>query len=310
VRIPHLSILVLATVAAVACSSSVKIPEGMVPSQAKAEADALMEDGNYARAGRYYEAIASDFPRTPEAGAAEWLMAEAAYRDGELKTAQEFYQEYYTSHPLENLGVLGERMYSIGVERFERGRGGLVGLGIFPTSERGLKALEWVTQKLPNGTRADDAYFFIGKARIRYYEFDEAVMNFDQILTRYPQSEWVHEARFLRGESYMAINRGPPYDRDSLLRARRDFREYIRIIERSEALRTEYADRLETAKARVAEVTERLGRKSVLIADFYRSQERFEAERLYLEAAAKRYPETEAGKEAAGRLAAPAPDAE
>jgi outer membrane protein assembly factor BamD (BamD/ComL family) len=282
----------------------------MPAAQAKAEADALMADGRYALAGRYYEAIVDSFPRTPEADAAEWLMAEAWFKDGDLKTAQEFYQDYYTSHPLENLGVLGERMYAIGVERFERGRGGIIGIGLFPTSERGIRALEWITQKLPNGTRADDAYFFIGKARMRAYGYDEAVLNFDQILTRYPQSEWTHEARFLRGQSYLLINRGPPYDRDSLLRARRDFEEYVRIIERSEALRTEYADRLEEAKALRAEATERLGRKNVLIADFYRSQERFEAERLYLEAAMKRYPETEAGKEAAERLAAPAPDTE
>jgi outer membrane protein assembly factor BamD (BamD/ComL family) len=308
VRIPGFPVLVLAVLFAGACSSSVKIPEGTAPSAAKAEADALFADGRYARAARYYEAIVSEFPRTPEADQAEWLAAEAWFQDDDLSTAQELYQDYYTSHPLSNLGTLGERMYTIGVERYERGRGGLVGLGIFSTSERGLKALEWITQKLPNGTRADDAFFFIGKARMGAWQFEEAVLNFDQILNRYPQSEWTHEARFLRAESFLRTNDGPDYDRESLLRAQRDFEDYIRIVERSEALRTEYADRLKEAKAMLLDTNERLAEKSIRIADFYRSQERFEAERIYLEAAARRYPTTEAGKAAADRLAAPAPE--
>jgi len=307
VRIPHLSVLVLAVAA---CSGSVTIPEGATPEEAKAKADAVMAEGDYSRAARYYEAIIDEFRRTPEADEAEWLVGEAYFMAGDLSTAQEYYQDYHTAHLLQNLGVLGERMYTIGVERYESGRGGLIGIGILPTSEKGIKALEWITQKLHNGTRADDAYFFIGKVRMDSYSFEDAVMNFDMILLDYPQSEWTHEARFLRGLSHLEINRGPPYDRTSLLRARRDFTEYIRIIERSEALRTEYADRVETAKARLAETNERLARKNLLIADFYRSQDRFRAERLYLESAEKRYPETEAGKEAAARLAPPAPDEE
>jgi outer membrane protein assembly factor BamD (BamD/ComL family) len=269
-----------------------------------------MADQQYGKAANYYEEIVSEFPRTPEADASEWLAAEAWFYADELGTAQELYQQYYTSHPLENLGLLGERMYAIGTERYERGRGGFIGLGIFPTSDRGLKALEWITQKLPNGTRADDAYFFIAKAKMSARMYDEAVLNFDQILTRYPQSEWTHEARFLRAQSYKGINQGPDYDRESLLRARRDLQEYIRIIEGREALRTEYADRLVDAKAMLAETEELLARKSVGIANFYRSQERFEAERLYLESAAKRFPDSEAGQEAATRLAPSAPEEE
>jgi len=311
VRIREACLIVVLLTAVAACkSTAVSIPDGASPADVKALADAAMQEGRYAKAARTYELISDDYPRTPEADQAEWLAAEAWYFAGELKLAQDYYQAFYDSHPLSNLGELGERMYDIGVQRFERGKGGIVGLGILSTSENGLKALSWITAKLPNGTRADDAYFFIGKARMSGYQFDEAVLNFDQILTRYPQSEWTHEARFLRALSYLEINRGPPYDRDSLLRSRRDFSEYVRIVERSEALRTEYADRVTEAKAHIAETNERLARKNVLIANFYESQERFEAERLYLENAKKRYPDTKSGQEAAARLGAHAPEEE
>ena len=294
-------LLVLAVVAA--CRSSAKVPEGATPDAVKAMADARMAEGDYPAAADLYDAVTDRFPRTPQADESEWLAAEAWFLDGDWSEAQDRYQSFFDSHPLVNLGALGERMYEIGVRRYERGKAGVLGIGLLPTSERGLKALQWITEKLPNGTRADDAFFFIGRARMASHLYDDAVLNFDQILAHYPQSEWTHEARYLRGLSYLAINRGPSYDKDSLVRARRDFSDYVRIIERSEALRTEYADRLEEAKARLSETNERLARKDLKIANFYRSQERFEGERLYLDDAATRYPETEAGREAAARLA-------
>ena len=268
----------------------------------KAIADAELGAENYAKAARTYEVLIDDYPRTPESDQAMWLAGECWYLDDDLSLAQEFYEEFHDAYPLTNLGELGERMWDIGTRRFERGKSGLAGMGIFTTSENGLRALTWLTEKLHNGSRGDDAYFFIGKARLQAYQFDDAVMNFTEILKDYPQSEWTHEARFLRGLSHLKLNRGAPYDRKALLFARRDFTDYIRVIERSEVLRTEYSDRLVDAKAYLSDINELLAEKNVLIADFYRGRERYSSERMYLEHATRKYPETDAGREAKERL--------
>ncbi|MEN8148411.1 MAG: outer membrane protein assembly factor BamD [Planctomycetota bacterium] len=301
---PYILLAVVAVAAAGCRTSPASIPHGATAAEVKAIADAELAAKNYPTAARTYELLIDDYPRTPEADAAWWLAAEAWYFNGDLKLAQESYEDFHDAFHLHNLGVLGERMYDIGVRRYERGKSGLAGLGIMKTSDSGLRALTWITEKLHNGSRADDAYFFVGRARLRGYEFDEAVLNFSQILDDYPQSEWTYEARFLRGIAYRRINRGAAYDLDSLILARADFAIYIRIIERSEALRTEYADRLADAKEQLEEIDGLLAAKSVLIADFYRGRERFSAERMYLEHASRRYPETEAGREAKDRLEA------
>jgi outer membrane protein assembly factor BamD (BamD/ComL family) len=303
VRLSIPLLLVVAGLFVAGCRTSpASIPDGATPAQIKAIADAELESGNYATAARTYELLMDDYPRTAEADEAAWLVAEAWFLDDDLPLAQEFYKEFHENYRYRNLGTLGERMWEIGTTRYERGKSGIVGLGILRTSESGLEALTWITEKLHNGARADDAYFFVGKARLRAFDYDDAVLNFSQLIKDYPQSEWRYEARFLRGLANLKINRGAAYDRQSLHRARADFSEYVRIVERNETLRKEYPDRLEQARAYLVDIDALLAEKNLLIADFYRGRERYEAERLYLENASRKYPETEAGREAKARL--------
>jgi len=284
------------------CQSSSPLPSDATPAEIRAEADARAEAGDHEVALDLYERLADDHPDAPEARDAEWFAAEMAYEDDRLEAALKRYQSYYEDQPHRRRGEMERRVYDIGVRLYEEGSGGLFGLGILPTSEDGIRALTWLAESLDKGYLADDAWHFMASRRLESRNYEEAAIFFDELLQRYPQSEWALAARFGKAEAHLGRNRGPAYDRRALTKARAEFREYVRAVERDEERKAEYADRLAEAKERLAGIDRRLAEKNLLIARFYLGQERWRAARMYLEAARDEHPDSEAGREAEGLL--------
>ena len=286
-----------------ACGTSAKdVPEDAPPEIVFAAAEASREAGELKVARDLYERVYEDHPAAREATAAGWLEAEMMFQLEEYKSARTAFQSFHETHPLYRLGELENRLYKIGEELYVDGQSGLLGLGILPTSSEGISTMEWIADKLRNGARADDALMFMARANMDQREFAEATINLEELLGRYQQSEWVFEARFLLGESLLSQNRGVPYDMLVLLQSKAVFRRYIEILDRDEVRRVEYADRLVQAKEKIVEINRRLAEKNLLIADFYMSVERVDSARIYLEAAARNFPETDAAKDAEQKL--------
>lgn len=285
-----------------ACASGPAVPENATADDVYAMAETARESGDADRAIDLYERVYEDFPSSPRAEEAEWRAAETAFADGQLDKAQEIYRDYHEFHPVSRLGDLGDRMYVIGEKLYAAGESGLLGLGIFPTTAAATAAMTFITEKLRTHERADDAYMFLARKQMENRDYEEATANLDALLENYPEREWALEARFLLGVAWLELNRGPAYDLDSLVEARAAFTRYIREVERSDARKAEYADRLNEARAKIAEVDRRIAEKKVLIAEFYIEVEREDAARIYLEDVAKNHPDTEAAKRARERL--------
>lgn len=306
--------LVLVGAVLAGCASSADIPPGATPTELAKLGKSYEEQGNLEAAREVYETIFEDHPTSKEAREAEWLAAEMSYQLDDMGAAKTAYELFNETHPIDHLSELADRVYDVGVRQYEDGASGLLGLGILTTSEEGIETLTWLTENLPSSTKADDAFFYMGRVRLESYMYEEAVLFLDELIERYPQSEWRYEARFLKGEAHFRLNRGPAYDLESLNLALRTFEEYLKEVQRSEERATEYADRIAEAKARIGEVRQRLAEKNVLIADFYDSVERPAAEKIYLGDAVRNFGDTEAGREAGKRLeelsAEEAPEAE
>ncbi len=299
-RTPILVLLLLAVFsAAMGCGSTAgKVPDDAPASEVFAAAQASQEAGRLKTARDLYERVYEDYPTADEATEAGWLEAEMMYRREEFKSARTTFQEFHETHPLYRLGELENRLYHIGEEIFADGQSGLLGLGMFPTSATGIAVMQWIADNLPTGARADDALMFMARANMDLREYADATINLEEILTRYQQSEWVFEARYLLAESLLAQNRGAPYDLLVLRQGKEVFKRYIQILESDEVRRTEYADRLVQARKRVVEIDRRLAEKNILIAEFYISVQRVDSAVYYLETATRMYPDTDAAEDA------------
>ena len=284
-----------------ACGSTPKVPAGATAEQVDAMAEEKREANQLDAAEALYTVVYEDYPGSPLAEPAEWLAAESAFADGRLKDARDIYQDYHEIHPVARLADLGERMYGIGETLYEEGQKGIL-FGIFPTMGQAVRTMEWITLNLRNGSRADDAYQFLGRIHMADENYDAATADFDALLDTYPESEWALEARYLLGVCWLELNRGPAYDLDSLRKARTAFETFLREAERTEARAQDNAARIAEARSQLAEVNTRIAEKQLVIADFYESVERPEAAKIYLGNAIRDYPDSDAAQRAAARM--------
>lgn len=286
-------LLALAALALAACASGAPaVPGDASAEQLMAAGIAAEEAGELRRAAAFYERVLSEHGYRPEAEEARWRSAEIAFAREHWKAARTGYDEYHETHPLDRLGEIENRMYRIGLGLYEDGQAGLLGLGIFRSDTEAMTTMQWLTDRIPGGFRADDAIFFMAEKAIDGGRWQDAVFHLDRLLTEYPESEWARESRFRKAWCHRQLNRGPAYDRSALVTAREQAGIYIREIERDEARRAEYADRLAEAKALVREVDDTLAESAWRIARFYLAQEREEAAAVYLDQLLREYPES------------------
>jgi outer membrane protein assembly factor BamD len=94
----------------------------------------------------------------------------------------------------------------------------------------------------------------------------------------------------MAGTSYFLLNRGPAYDRDSLLRAIDIYQLYLQRYPRGF-----YA---EQAEERLSEAVNRMAEKEMDIARFYLRQDQDFGARVHLANVVLLFPDTEPGREA------------
>ncbi len=297
-------ILIAALLLAAGCTSTVaeRFPPETPPDVLLA---AALEDeaaGRPDTAAEICERIVEDHGEAPEAEPAAWRIAEIQFAQERWSKSRRAYEDYHTTHPLGRLGELENRLYDLALKQLEDGQAGLFGLGIFPSSGEAFKTFDYLVDNLGNGSRADDALMFRARFRLEDEEYLDALLDLDRILEDYPKSEWTLEARFLKAGAHYSLNRGPEYDRKSLVEARWSYREYVRTIERDAARAVEYEARVAEAKARLTDIDGILAEKNLRIARFYLSLERPASAAVYLKEAAGAYPGTEAGSEAQSLL--------
>ena len=296
-----LTALVLAASGCVA-GANVELPEGAVAGDYWMEGLRLRDQGSTDQARDVFAELVEEFPSAPEAKEAEWLAARMTFDLEEWRDAEKKFKRFHETHPLDRLGELENLLYEIGVRQYEGGKGGVLGLGILPTSERGMDTMRWITENLRQGSRADDAYMYMARKRFEGKEYEQTVDFLTFLLEDYPDSEWRYPAILLRGRAHFALNRGPEYDRQALISAKKEFNRYLREVERDESRQREYAAEIQEVKDRLAEVDDRLLEKNFLIGEWYISQERYQAAEYYLRTVADERPESEWAKKALALL--------
>jgi outer membrane protein assembly factor BamD (BamD/ComL family) len=250
------------------------------------------------RAADLFERLVDEHGESPEAEEAAWLEAEVRFSQERWTKASTAYKSYHEANPLGRLGELENRMYDLGVNMFESGQDGLFGLGIFPSFGDAPETFEWLVANLPTGARADDALMFMTRVNFDEERWNEGLFFLDRLLTGYPQSEWGLTARFLKAGAHRSLARGPKYDELSLREAKKSYETYVKLVERDPARQVEYADQVAQAKEAIAGIDDMLAGKRLLIGQWYASQERWPAARIYCSEAIRTAPASEGATEA------------
>jgi TolA-binding protein len=266
------------------------------------KAEHLYSAGEWKQSGELFGKVWKDFPTSRLAVDARFYEAETRYAMEKWYGAFELYKAFQKSQPLTpHAGKVQLRVYDMGVWVVEEGKDGGF-LGFLDNSAEGIEMLEYLTEAFPNGELADDCLLRIADYEWRHRRPNDAVIHLQDLLDRYPGSEWSRDARLRIAKAYRDMNRGSRYDADSLKRAAAQYRAYIEDVTSTPALARGYADALAVARLELSEVETLLGRKGLEAADFYLYDGKPDAARAELQNVIRRQPGTAAAAEAQRRL--------
>lgn len=275
-----------------ACATPV--PQGD-PLAVLPEANALIELGEPEAARSLLQAVDPAIYPEPERARYRLLLARANLASGDPWSAFEVIRGFPDEFPHSELRIEVEQVvFECGRRLSESDKSFL-----FFSSDRsdGRVVLEHLIQRYPRTTHLADALQILGQMAFEDGDYTRALTRFKDLLQQQPDSEWAPLARFRIAMSEFRVLHGPPYDQDQMERARNELRSFL-------ANPPERPDFVAEASAALQVVVNWMAQRHVLIADFYRKLGNTWGERLHLQSASQQFPDTDAGRAAAERLAA------
>jgi len=130
---------------------------------------------------------------------------------------------------------------------------------------------------------AAEGMYLVGMSYYRQGLYDDAFVRFNQLIDRYPASEWCDDAQYMKGQA--RLNAAAPLEKDqSLVEEALD--EFTTLIE-------EYEDSELVPKAQegIAEGRRRKAAKVLAVGKFYKKTGKYRAATVYFENLAADYPE-------------------
>lgn len=157
-----------------------------------------------------------------------------------------------------------------------------------------IRAFEHLTLSSPAHPRVQEARFLLANSYFEKEEYVTAASEFARLADDYPSGEFADDARFKTCESYYELS--PIVQRDQ---------EYTRVaVDHCRSLIGYYPDseHIERAQEIVAEMTTKLARKLLTVAEFYHARNAFDSAIVYYQDVLEQYPFAEVAPRALLRL--------
>jgi outer membrane protein assembly factor BamD (BamD/ComL family) len=253
------------------------------------------EDRNPRAAAEAYQKIVDDFKDSPHAPEARWRRLLMTYRARDWNGTVRAATDYMNAAPVNPHLVEVERMtYEASTNILASTRGFA---GIFRSDKLGYEGLEFLVDRIPQGAYADDALMALGDEYARREEYEDAALQYQNLLLRYPDSEWSFRARLRLADVYLARDQGAAYHagyvdldpritankaavpspqysmnrpvRSCVAAALEHYESFLERIALDPGRCAEYAGEVAYAEGKVAECRRRLADKDRQAADYY-----------------------------------------
>jgi outer membrane protein assembly factor BamD len=131
----------------------------------------------------------------------------------------------------------------------------------------------------PGSRKGPWIQYLIGEAYAKKKQYEEAIVAYQRVIDKYPESEYLDDAFFKIGEAYYKQKRKPQRDQEPTQRA-------IYYFQKVTEMDSPYQ---ETARERIADCRNTLAMKEYYIARFYFKREEYKISLAVIENALKEY---------------------
>ncbi|NLG35223.1 MAG: tetratricopeptide repeat protein [Lentisphaerae bacterium] len=192
-------------------------PKKRTPEDQWAYVQHLDRAGKTRAASRHAYALRLYWPNAPEAPAAQMLHARLLERRSHLLEAFDAYQHLVDHYPgrFEFNEVL-DRQMALAKSIMDLRKGKILFLPGFTAPERAIPLLEKIVASAPEGRAAAEAYYLIGTANQRIFEYGKAIDAYFTTLNRFPDSPFAEPAARAQMECHVLLADDAPQDNRAL----------------------------------------------------------------------------------------------
>ncbi|NIA07787.1 MAG: outer membrane protein assembly factor BamD [Actinobacteria bacterium] len=279
-------------------------PEGereIRPAQASPDRDALDQaeqvliEGQPAKATKLLNKWLKKSPRSPYRAEALYYVSQSLEHQGKLYQAFEKYEqllERYSNSEFSRLGLEAE--FEI-AEKFLSGTKRRA-LGIFKVSGEGvgINIIEKLQERRPGSLLAEKGLMLLGNYYLQKKLYPEAADTYNLLITEYPSSVYVRQARLRAAKAYMNMFEGISKDPVPLIEARERLLQYRQLYQGDE--------QSNEIEAMLAKINELQAERDYETGRFYERTRKKQAGRFYYEQVLERWPRSKWAAKAQNKL--------
>ena len=277
-------------------SSGAQDPSEATASAQLAKAEDLEKAGDYKHAMVAYYTLTRKFPRSGAAAQAQIKAADMALQGGDNDHAYALYNEYLTRYPKgDDFDEALQGMYNVGQKFLEGARRQVFGVKTFPSMARAQQIFESIVKTAPYSKWAPLAEFYAGQSLEKQGKPDEAIADYEEVISRYPTDPAAADAQYQIGYVYLVQSR-TAYDNAAAGKAQDAFEDFLARYPTSE--------KAAQAQDNLTALQNHVNSGAVGIAKYYDKKKNYKAAVIYYDEVIKEQPGSPDAKAAEARIAA------
>ena len=274
-------------------------PSGVVQDTPQAQltlSQSLFEAKKYDKAKIEFKKLLRAYPKAAEASEAQFYLGRCEEEAGDYYQAFKAYRKTVQVYPSSGrFEEILEREYQIGNYFLGGKRRKILGIAaILPARDKAVEIFEAIVEDGPFSEHGQLAQYKLGLAHLALHDYEQAVTAFEQVITRYPDSPLVDDARFQIAQASLKGVFRPGYDQSATELAIRELESFLREYPSSD-LGPEVVSRLQ-------ELKEQRAAHEFQVAQFYEKRRHPASARIHYQGITDRFQDTSWASKATARL--------
>ncbi|MFA6637151.1 MAG: outer membrane protein assembly factor BamD [Candidatus Omnitrophota bacterium] len=253
------------------------------------------ESGDFKRASDEFTRLTESYSASDVAPEAQYYAARSYEEQGRYWFAYQNYKKTIDNYPYtRRLDEIIERLYNLAgtVESAETAK--IMGIELSESMDRAAEMYKTIVNASPFSPYADKSLYRLGDVNRRIRKYEDAMQAYSRILSDYPDSPLVPEARYQLAFTKYEASLDPEYDQESTDQALKDFKEI--------AATTPIPAVAGEAEKVLSELRERKADSTIKIAEFYEKQGRYASAIMYYDSVRGKFEGTSAAEYAEERI--------
>ena len=274
-------------------------PTGAVkdtPEEQLAFATAFFDRKDYDRARKEFQKLLKAYKNSREAAEAQYFLGRCYEEDGDYYKAFLAYRKTIQTYPsTKRFDEVLEHEYQLGNYFLAGKKRKIFGMAaLFPARDKAVEIFQAITDDGPFSEYGQLAQYKLGLAHFALGDYEAAVSAFEQVVSRYPDSPLVDDARFQIAQASLKGVFRPGYDQSPTDQATHELEVFLKEYPESELA----AD----ATTRLKELRERRAQHEYEVGRFYERRKHITSALIYYQTIVSDFAQTAWAPQAAARI--------